>query len=57
MGCTAPVDKNHLKAPPLKGKHKITQHLAFVAVFCITFFPFHQLHDTTSKDVVVCKYQ
>lgn len=25
------------KAPPLKGKHKITQHLAFVAVFFFFF--------------------
>lgn len=40
MGCTAPVDKYYLKAPPLKGKHKITQHLAFVAVFFFRFlFP------------------
>lgn len=29
MGFTAPVNKYYLKAPPLKGKHKITQHLAF----------------------------
>lgn len=29
VGFTAPVNKYYLKAPPLKGKHKITQHLAF----------------------------
>lgn len=38
MGCTAPVDKYYLKAPPLKGKHKITQHLAFVAAFLLFIF-------------------
>lgn len=38
MGYAAPVDKCYLKAPPLQGKHKITQHLAFVAAF---FFLFH----------------
>lgn len=33
MGCTAPVDKHYLKAPPLQGKHQKSQQLAFVAVF------------------------
>ena len=40
MGCTAPVDKYYLKAPPLQGKHIITQHLAFVAVFFCLFVCF-----------------
>lgn len=40
MGRAAPVDIYYLKAPPLKGKHKITQHLAFVAVFFSFFSKF-----------------
>lgn len=35
MGFTAPVNKYYLKAPPLKGKHKITQHLAFFLLFVV----------------------
>lgn len=37
MGRTAPVDIYHLKTPTLKGKHKITQHWAFMSFFSFSF--------------------